>query len=286
MSDSQTISLQDGADRLGVHYMTIYRYVRLGLLPAHKEGGTWRVRIADLEEFQHPSDSTPRHHTGHGEAPWSDRLEARMLAGDAAGAWSVVEAALSSGSEPDGIYADMLAPALRAIGEKWVSGEISVGDEHLASAVASRIIGRLGPRFARRGRSRGTVITVMPPGDRHGFGLSMLADVLRGAGYGVMDLGPDTPVASAVTAVEKAERLVAVCVSVVFDEALAGVVEMVSAIRAAVGDVPVIVGGRAVQSESHALELGADGWAITPAEAVELVSRLSGGRAAAGGAAR
>ncbi|MCU1344909.1 MAG: hypothetical protein JWL70_1175, partial [Acidimicrobiia bacterium] len=31
------LTLHEAADALGVHYMTVYRYVRLGLLPARKE---------------------------------------------------------------------------------------------------------------------------------------------------------------------------------------------------------------------------------------------------------
>ena len=43
------LSLHEAADLLGVHYMTIYRRVRLGILPARKIGGTWMVDPADLE---------------------------------------------------------------------------------------------------------------------------------------------------------------------------------------------------------------------------------------------
>jgi excisionase family DNA binding protein len=274
VSDQTTISLHDAADRLGVHYMTIYRYVRLGLLPAHKEGGSWRVDEADLDAFTQPSVSPPERR----DAPWSERLEARMIAGDVSGSWSVIEAALASGADPQDIYLDVLAPALASIGDKWVAGDISIGDEHLASAVASRIIGRLGPRFARRGRPRGTVVTAMPPGERHGFGLSMLADVLRGAGFDVLDLGPDTPTASLLGAIAKTERLHAICISVVFDDALLAAEEMVRTVKAIVGDVPVLAGGRAVVDADHALSLGADGWAPDPAVAADLIDRLNAAR--------
>ncbi|MDA8269090.1 MAG: helix-turn-helix domain-containing protein [Actinomycetota bacterium] len=37
---SDVIGLQQAADRLGVHYMTVYRYVRTGRLPATKVGGS------------------------------------------------------------------------------------------------------------------------------------------------------------------------------------------------------------------------------------------------------
>ena len=46
MTDTQ-LTLHEAAEVLGVHYMTAYRYVRLGLLDAEKVRGTWRVERAD-----------------------------------------------------------------------------------------------------------------------------------------------------------------------------------------------------------------------------------------------
>jgi len=40
--DDELLSLRDAADQLGVHYMTAYRYLRLGTLPAKKVGGVWQ----------------------------------------------------------------------------------------------------------------------------------------------------------------------------------------------------------------------------------------------------
>ena len=45
-------TLQEVADELGVHYMTTYRYVRLGMLPAYKSGSTWRVKASDIAAFR------------------------------------------------------------------------------------------------------------------------------------------------------------------------------------------------------------------------------------------
>lgn len=273
MHPSSEITLHEAAERLGVHYMTAYRYVRLGQLPARKESGTWRVSVSDLEAFRGPATSPP----GRGEAPWSERLRARMVAGDVAGAWGVVEAALTAGTEPARIYTEVLAPALTAIGEGWAEGELGIEDEHLATAVASRLVGRLGPRFARRGRPRGTVVVAMPPGERHGLGSAMLADVLRGAGFAVLDLGPDTPVASLEATLRRLPEVSAVCVSVAYahPDTLSAAAEMVAVARSASGPAtPVLVGGGAVQSAEEASALGADGWAPDPLGAVDLIDRL------------
>src|SRR3954462_8700543 len=96
-SRPESITLHEAADRLGVHYMTVYRYVRLGMLPAEKSAGTWKVDPADLPLVRAAAGGTapaparrPRA-GGRSSAPWSDRLRTRMLAGDVEGSWHVVE---------------------------------------------------------------------------------------------------------------------------------------------------------------------------------------------------
>ena len=46
------LTLQEAADELGVHYMTAYRYVRLGVMEASKSGGVWQVQRSALEQFR------------------------------------------------------------------------------------------------------------------------------------------------------------------------------------------------------------------------------------------
>ena len=62
------------------------------------------------------------------------------------------------------------------------------------------------------------MIVAMPPGERHGLGVAMLADILSQAGYEVRNLGPDTPSASLVAAIREAGPLAAIVVSVVDGE--------------------------------------------------------------------
>ncbi len=54
----EQLTLHEAADRLGVHYMTVYRHVRLGMLPARKVGGSWRVDPADVATEQRAGGPT------------------------------------------------------------------------------------------------------------------------------------------------------------------------------------------------------------------------------------
>ncbi len=268
---ARTLSLQQAAELLGVHYMTVYRYVRLGKLPARKQGSVWRVDEVDLVAL-------------HGERPasviaapaaWELRLESRLLAGDEWGAWALVEAAMASGRSPTALYLEVLAPALRSIGHRWSQGDIGIVDEHRATVIATRIMGRLGPRFSRRGRTRGTVLVGTAPGERHAMAVSMLADLLRGAGFDAADLGSDLPVEAFVAAARDADRLRAIGVSAFHGGNEGAVAATVAALKESAGStVPVLVGGAAIEGNGHARRLGADGWAADAAGAVALIERL------------
>jgi excisionase family DNA binding protein len=49
--DETYYTLQEIADRLKVHYRTVYRWVHAGKLQAYKFGQDWRVKESDLKEF-------------------------------------------------------------------------------------------------------------------------------------------------------------------------------------------------------------------------------------------
>lgn len=283
---SDLLTLHEAAERLGVHYMTVYRRVRLGMLPAQKVGGSWRIDPADLagQRAEAPIDVGPAaaHETAptpasprRRRAPWVERLQQRMLAGDSAGSWQVVEAAMASGVEPQDVYVELLGPALHGIGDAWGRGEISIADEHLASGVANSIVGRLGSRFRRRGRHRGTVLVAMPVGERHGLGVAMLADILVQAGYEVLNLGTDTPPASLQEAMAGHDDVSAVVISVVGASHLTGAGRLVAAARRAKPEVPIVAGGYAVHDQATARSLGADGWVSDPRRLAALITELS-----------
>jgi excisionase family DNA binding protein len=272
--------LQEAADRLGVHYMTVYRYVRLGVLAAEKAGGTWQVAPEVLEVFmaeRHAGRVRPAGAGGRGgrRAPWAERLEHRLVAGDARGVWGVVEAAQAGGADLEEVYLDIVAPAMVSIGRRWEAGELDVAAEHRASVIAGRLVGRLGHRFMRRGRTRGTVVLGAPAGERHALPLALLADLLRGAGWDVSDLGADVPARSFARVAERAEHLSVVGVSISTRESTGSAESTIAALRSVVDDVPILAGGGAIRDGNHARELGADGWACDARAAVALLDDLA-----------
>lgn len=258
---AETISLRAAAEHLGLHYMTVYRYVRTGRLSATKVGGQWFVDPADIEAL------------GAGEEPSrsdgvrtraASQLEDRLLAADEAGAWAVVSQALTSGAEPAEIHLRLIIPAMRSIGNRWHLGEIEVFDEHQATVVASRITARLGPRFHRRGKTRGHVVVGLVSGDTHALTTAIIADLLRGHQFEVTDLGADTPTESFLEMIESApndQPLIGVVISSTTNANLHQATETISAIRTLHPDLAIALGGTGVPTSVEADAAGATIWA-------------------------
>ena len=267
-TEADELSLHEVAEILDVHYMTAYRYIRLGILPARREGRSWRIRRTDLDEYM--TRDEPR--TQRGEADWGDRFFNRVLAADEAGAWGVVEAALSSGMSVSEAYPTLLSPTMLRIGELWAAGDLDSATEHAASEVVARIVARLGPRLARRGVRRGTVVLGSTATELHSLPLAMATDLFRAAQFDAVDLGAYLPPDSFAAFVAETDDLVAVGVGVTTPGQEDALSETLAAIRD-VTEVPIVIGGGGVD-EAAALELGADGWAQTGEAAVALVEEL------------
>jgi excisionase family DNA binding protein len=247
---TEPISLIEAAERLGVHYMTAYRYVRTGRLAAQKVGGQWRVEGDDLTAFlAAPTGTTPRGELLPG------LIEERLLAGDENGTYQLLENAMASGAGPEEAYLELIAPAMTEIGARWARGEVSVADEHVASSTALRVIARLGPRALSRGRTKGTVLLATVANDYHYLPTAILRDLLRFRGFDVQDLGANTPAQSIVDRSKTVSDLLAIGISATLpgqDELIRETISLLSKEVA----VPVVVGGSAFADDDHILSLG------------------------------
>jgi MerR family transcriptional regulator, light-induced transcriptional regulator len=192
------ITLQEAAERLSVHYMTAYRWVRRGELPAFKTGGRLRIRVEDLEQFlaERAVDVAMKSHDDDGHTDWErhvDRLVDALMVGDAARAAGDVRKVMSDGATAGDVYVKLITPALYRIGSAWETREIGVAEEHRASQICVTIVAQLSDLFRRRKARRGTAVTLTPPEERHAIASAMVADFLRAGGYDVHHLGAGVP---------------------------------------------------------------------------------------------
>lgn len=259
-----TLNLKQVALRLGVHYMTAYRYVRQGRLPARQDGTSWLVDEVDLERFRAERDegaTTAGDPEERLRVDWSERVRVQLVMGNEAEAWGVVEQALASGVTPQRAFLDLLGRTVADVGALVDGGEASTADLHIATSTAQRVAVRLGARFRRRRRSRGTVVLGAPPGELHALPIAIIADLLRLDAFTVLELGADVPPDAFAVAAERAERPAVVGLGVTRIDHIDAARQVVAAVRDAAPDVPVLVGGQAVRSAEVAAVLGVDAWA-------------------------
>lgn len=261
MKDETLYTLREAAEQLGLHYMTIYRYVRTGRLEAQQSGAHWVIPARELQRFQQGSVATggtkpKRSRRGPGAI---ERLVGRLLAGDENGAWGIAQEMLAGGASPKQVYLELFVPALQRVGQLWEQGKITVADEHRASGVTQRLVGRMGPLFRPRGPRVGTVIVGTPAGETHALPTALVADILRGEGFDVVDLGADVPAAAFAAYALGVEGLVGVAIVVTVARHQRNMGILLRTLRDAGVMAPFLVGGAGV-TEEQARALGADHW--------------------------
>jgi methanogenic corrinoid protein MtbC1 len=171
---------------------------------------------------------------------------AALQAGDEAAARAVVERMRDGGLPPDTIYLTVFAPSMVTIGELWERNELSVAEEHLATAITERLISELSPWFSRPEQQpeHGSVILGCVEGERHSLGLRMLADMFRQRGWRVLYLGADVPTADWVELAARYQADV-VAISAGAQRYIPAIRSLVARLRAVLPDMAILVGGAA-----------------------------------------
>jgi methanogenic corrinoid protein MtbC1 len=210
------------------------------------------------------------------EVPGSS-LSPELLAGlladgdDELAAWTLRHAFAESTRAA--VYDGLLRDAMRIVGERWVSGQWSIAEEHLASRTLLRTLERVRPEMGPSGRVGPLVVLAGVAGEQHVIGLACLEQVLAEAGWTVANLGADLPAEDLGTFVGRNDVTI-VCLSAMSPERVGVLAESVRAVRGAARDrrVPVLVGGRIAAEPGIGKTVDADGAAHSLAEAVALAA--------------
>jgi 5-methyltetrahydrofolate--homocysteine methyltransferase len=199
-----------------------------------------------------------------------------VVAGNKADVEAVVEKALSAGLPTERILTEGLISAMTEVGRRFEAGESYVPEMLVAARAMQAGLAILRPHLAEAGvSSAGKVVIGTVRGDLHDIGKNLVAMMLEGAGYEVVDLGTDVPPERfARAAGEHAPQVVGLSALLTTTmqnmEATLEALEDVGVRR----KVKVIVGGAPV-TEALAGEIGADGYAPDASRAVALVKSLT-----------
>ena len=184
-----------------------------------------------------------------------DDLLSALLRADRDAAAAIAIAAARRG-DVDELY-DSLQHALEEVGRRWEANELTVAQEHAATAVADHVLARVFPELPRHDDARGRALVASVPGERHQLGSQIVADTLECDGWAVVYLGADVP-ADALVEEAAWHEATLVGLSVTMPANLPALRATVGALRERLGDsLTVVLGGNAAALVDPA-EIGAD----------------------------
>ncbi len=172
---------------------------------------------------------------------------------DAAGAERVARQALGEGMSVAALYQRVIAPALWRVGELWEQGEISVADEHLATALTHQVMaGIYGPSLGHEVMP-GRIMLAAVEREHHALGLRMAADVIELEGYETAYLGADVPIDDLLGAIAtRAPDLVALGATMPYSTA--ALERAIAEIRRADPSLVVLFGGQGAAARQQSEE--------------------------------
>lgn len=198
-----------------------------------------------------------------------------ILNGDAKKAHAATEAALAAGVAPMDLIQESMVPAMDEVGRLFETEEYFVPELLLAGRAMKGALGLLKPLLTASGQKMAVrVIIGTVKGDLHDIGKNIVASMLEGSGFEVIDLGTDVSPESFVSAVEERQPHV-VCMSALLTVTMPAMKFTIDALKAAGlrTQVKVLIGGAPVTMQ-YAREIGADGYSENASAAVGLVKTL------------
>ncbi len=200
-----------------------------------------------------------------------------VLDGNAPAAKAGVEAALTEGIPADKILKDGLIGAMAEVGRLFEENEYFVPEMLVAARAMQGGLALLKPYLAEAGTtSAGKVVIGTVKGDLHDIGKNLVAMMLEGAGFEVVDLGTDVSPEKFVKAVIDHQPGV-VAMSALLTTTMPSMKGTIAALEEAGvrGKVKVMIGGAPV-TDSFAKQIGADGYSPDASSATRLAKSLLG----------
>jgi corrinoid protein of di/trimethylamine methyltransferase len=200
-----------------------------------------------------------------------------IIAGDAAKARAITDAALAAGTEPLRLVREAMIPAMNEVGRRYECVEFFVPELILAARATKLALEPIRPLLAASGvASSGRVVIGTVKGDLHDIGKNLVAAMLEGAGFEVTDLGANVPPEKFVEAVKTRDAHI-VALSALLTTTMPAMRATVRALQEAGlrERVKIHVGGAPI-TQKFADDIGADGYSESAPGAVALAKQAMG----------
>ena len=192
------------------------------------------------------------------------------------GVTELVNEALDKGIEPKDIVIDALTESMEEVGEKFERDEYLIPDMLASAECVGVAMDILSPHLMKAGvKSKGKFIIATVAGDLHDIGKNIVAIMLKGAGYQIIDLGTDVSADRIIAAVKENEA------------PFVGLSALLTTTMRVMGDVvkkleeeglrdrvKVLIGG-APTSAAFAEEIGADAFCKDAFDAIDVLKTMA-----------
>lgn len=200
-----------------------------------------------------------------------------IVAGKQDAAVKATEAAIAAGASPSELINTQMIQAMATVGKKFEEGTAFVPQLLMAGRAMKAALNYLKPIMEANGggmEAVGKVVIGTVKGDLHDIGKNLVASMLEGSGFEVVNIGIDVDADTFVNAVVDNHADI-LCISALLTTTMTYMRDVIEACeKAGIRDkVKIMVGGAPV-SEEFAREIGADGYSANANEAVALAKKL------------
>ncbi|MGI6456021.1 MAG: corrinoid protein [bacterium] len=206
-----------------------------------------------------------------------NQLKQAIIEGDAGAARELTGQALAENVEPLEIVQQHLVPAMDEVGRLFEEEEYFIPEMLLSARAMKESMGLIRPLLAKRGsKPVATAVIGTVKGDLHDIGKNLVASMLEGGGFEVIDLGVDVTPDQFVEAVRRHEATL-VCLSTLLTTTMPSIQKTLDVLKSSGvrEQVRVIIGGAPI-SQHYADQVGADGYGENARTAVLKARELVG----------
>lgn len=199
-----------------------------------------------------------------------------MVEGDVGTVVVEVNAAIKDGETPQDIMGNYLIPAMAEVGQKFECEEYFVPELLISGRAMSEAMKILNPLLKSSGVEKiGRVVIGTVQGDLHDIGKNLVASMLEGGGFEVVDLGVDVSPAKFVEEAKNKPGTI-IGLSALLTTTMPQMRHVIVALEDAGirRTTKVMIGGAPVTRE-YADEIGADGYSENASAAVSLARQLA-----------
>ena len=196
-----------------------------------------------------------------------------IIKGDQNTAVEITKTALEEGTPAESVLNDGLIAGMDVVGARFKKNEIYIPEVLIAARAMKMAMEILEPELAKAGvKPRGRFLIGTVQGDLHDIGKNLVAMMLKGAGFEVVDLGVDVGPEKFVEQA-KAAGVHLVGMSALLTTTMPSIEKTVKALKDAGVSAKVMIGGAPV-TQGYADKIGADGYSPDAASAVDTAKTL------------